>query len=422
MKSKKGFTLIELLAVIVILAIIAIIATPIVLNIINDTRESAQLRSADNYLKSIEQGIANSWVNGVKVKNGTYRIMTDGNICTGVYSNEKCNGNIVKVDVNGQIPQSGKVTIKSKLVQEAKLKYENNLIVKNNDGEIVISDMKYDYGDVITFDPGDGVNTKWYVIGEDKETVTLILDKNLGNPVDWATYSDRNKTNDDGIGNYGSQQTTKYSYTDEGPLTAIGTLINLTKDWNVEHIKSFTYINETEENEYDYQQIKIENGNVSIFDQSGNEATEKIDMKARLITMEELLSVSAEIDESFSEENITAFLNDNISIVSAVLGVYGSNIDELATNAGFIIDYPAKYYLLSTLVLQGILQYDMTYPEFLIGNLSESESPMGYWTLSSFEGAAYISTYMGYFASDTYTENIGIRPVITVNKNKLGGK
>ena len=39
---KKGFTLIELLAVIVILAIIALIATPIVLNIINDTKERVQ--------------------------------------------------------------------------------------------------------------------------------------------------------------------------------------------------------------------------------------------------------------------------------------------------------------------------------------------------------------------------------------------
>jgi type IV pilus assembly protein PilA len=50
---KKGFTLIELLAVIVILAIIALIATPIVLNIINDTKESAALRSADFYLDGV---------------------------------------------------------------------------------------------------------------------------------------------------------------------------------------------------------------------------------------------------------------------------------------------------------------------------------------------------------------------------------
>ena len=52
---KKGFTLIELLAVIVILAIIALIATPIVLSIINDSKESATLRSAQFYLDGVEK-------------------------------------------------------------------------------------------------------------------------------------------------------------------------------------------------------------------------------------------------------------------------------------------------------------------------------------------------------------------------------
>ena len=54
----KGFTLIELLAVIVILAIIALIATPIVLSIIEDTKESAVLRSAEYYLSAVENSIA----------------------------------------------------------------------------------------------------------------------------------------------------------------------------------------------------------------------------------------------------------------------------------------------------------------------------------------------------------------------------
>ena len=38
---KKGFTLIELLAVIVILAIIALIATPLILNVIDDSKKGA---------------------------------------------------------------------------------------------------------------------------------------------------------------------------------------------------------------------------------------------------------------------------------------------------------------------------------------------------------------------------------------------
>ena len=55
MNKNKGFTLIELLAVIVILAIIALIATPIVLGIINDTKESANKQSALFIVNAVEQ-------------------------------------------------------------------------------------------------------------------------------------------------------------------------------------------------------------------------------------------------------------------------------------------------------------------------------------------------------------------------------
>ncbi len=43
----KGFTLIELLAVIIILAIVALIATPIILNVIEDSRDSANMSQAE---------------------------------------------------------------------------------------------------------------------------------------------------------------------------------------------------------------------------------------------------------------------------------------------------------------------------------------------------------------------------------------
>ena len=54
---KKGFTLIELLAVIVILAIIALIATPIILNIIADTKTSSKERSAELYASGVVKTI-----------------------------------------------------------------------------------------------------------------------------------------------------------------------------------------------------------------------------------------------------------------------------------------------------------------------------------------------------------------------------
>ena len=55
---KNGFTLIELLAVIVILAIIALIATPIILGIINNTRDESNKRSIELYASAVKNAIA----------------------------------------------------------------------------------------------------------------------------------------------------------------------------------------------------------------------------------------------------------------------------------------------------------------------------------------------------------------------------
>ncbi len=58
MKRKKGFTLIELIAVLVILAILALIVTPLVMNIIRKARISADKRSIDAYGRAVELAIA----------------------------------------------------------------------------------------------------------------------------------------------------------------------------------------------------------------------------------------------------------------------------------------------------------------------------------------------------------------------------
>ena len=56
--KKKGFTLIELLAVIVILAVIALIAVPIVLQIINSSKKSSYVRSAELYGDNLQNRVA----------------------------------------------------------------------------------------------------------------------------------------------------------------------------------------------------------------------------------------------------------------------------------------------------------------------------------------------------------------------------
>ena len=80
--SNKAFTLLELLAVIVILAIIALIATPIVLNIINETKKSSVKTSAEIYLDTVEKFVANETLNDNKNYDGTYVVSDNGHVLT----------------------------------------------------------------------------------------------------------------------------------------------------------------------------------------------------------------------------------------------------------------------------------------------------------------------------------------------------
>ena len=128
---RKGFTLIELLAVIVILAIIALIATPIVLNIINESKESAMLRSAEMYLDAVEQSIALEKMNNTSFNPNTCTITDKGNL--------ECDtkDGILEVKVNGDKPVNGKITFENGKIKDVSLEYSNGkTIVKNAEDKL----------------------------------------------------------------------------------------------------------------------------------------------------------------------------------------------------------------------------------------------------------------------------------------------
>lgn len=75
--KEKGFTLIELLAVIVVLAIIALIATPIILNIIEDSKNSSNKRSIELYAKAVENAVGRYQVNNPQEKVITFTQIKD---------------------------------------------------------------------------------------------------------------------------------------------------------------------------------------------------------------------------------------------------------------------------------------------------------------------------------------------------------
>ncbi|MDO5850705.1 MAG: prepilin-type N-terminal cleavage/methylation domain-containing protein, partial [Methanobacteriaceae archaeon] len=108
--NKKAFTLIELLAVIVILAIIALIAVPIVLNIINDSKQQARKRSAELYKSAVLNAVMKKQLDGkTQVPDGTYEVQKDGSLMCSTY--DTCNDTKIEVEVDGERPQEGDTLI-----------------------------------------------------------------------------------------------------------------------------------------------------------------------------------------------------------------------------------------------------------------------------------------------------------------------
>ena len=184
---KKGFTLIELLAVIVILAVLALIATPIVLNIIDDSKKNATLRSSENYIKAIEFSIAKSVMENKRLNDGEYPIMANGSICLGTLTGTNCSDTLV-VEVSGETPESGTVTIKSRKIDSYEFTYASGFVIVN--GEVSNSIDKgcklvVDENNNGTPDIGDKLTCageNFYVVPHDdatSSTISLLAEKNI---------------------------------------------------------------------------------------------------------------------------------------------------------------------------------------------------------------------------------------------------
>ena len=183
---KKGFTLIELLAVIVILAIIAVIAVPIVLNIIDESKEKATLRSAEFYVKAAELSIAQSTLKDKNITDGEYDLK-DGDICL----NDACTDKL-DVEVNGEVPTSGTITISNGKVAGLNIVLDNKTIVKNVDGTLGYKQPVCTNISGTSIQVGSQIKCGTYnfhAISSSTETITLLSDVNIVDNIQYYTYN-----------------------------------------------------------------------------------------------------------------------------------------------------------------------------------------------------------------------------------------
>lgn len=165
--KRNGFTLVELLAVIVILAIISLIAVPIVINLINDSKQKSLERSIDLYASAVETAIT------------SYQVNTSGEYPESFE------------DLNGKIDYKGEVSCKvEKLYKDGTFFLANCTvngvlvedytygILRKGDGPCTLIDKDGDYipslSDVVTCG-----TESFYVVNNDKKNVQMLSMYNL---------------------------------------------------------------------------------------------------------------------------------------------------------------------------------------------------------------------------------------------------
>ena len=193
--NKKAFTLIELLAVIVILAIIALIATPIVLGIINGSKDSANERSIDLYAKSIVNSIARYQLNNGNISPGRYqtddgKILTKGDVqLTVEYSGNAVICDVINIYDDGQVYLSNcNVGLSDVDYTYGPQYYPDGTPVYFNvtSGEVCQEDEA-----ISNTEPNSGC-MKFYAFNDtSSKELNMILDHNTTSKLSWVDFTDQ---------------------------------------------------------------------------------------------------------------------------------------------------------------------------------------------------------------------------------------
>ena len=287
--NKKGFTLIELLAVLVILAVISLITAPIVINLIDESKQSAKLVAARNYLKSAESELSLITLNSGVVDDGTFPISKDGEICLYGMKDNKCLGNIddiISLDITGEKPKKGYETISSGNITNIDLYYEDLILSKTGNSDFFVP--TYKVGQQIKFNPGPAEFT-WNVVSETDDTVMLLLNQNLPKSLNTTTLF--NIQYDQIFDELCKMDTTSFT--------------------NVDYIKNFSYSN----SQGVYKNIEIRNGNVTITNDADEKRVVPGKTKMRILTFEEVYRIILMSDPNAAYELSDAKLDDELEFV-----------------------------------------------------------------------------------------------------------
>ena len=321
--KRKCFTLIELLAVIVILAIIALIATPIVLDIIDDSKEASNQRSIELYKSAVEQAFADAQLNGQAIELGYYR-----------GSRELVNGN-TKIKVNYKGKDINCLIIQyttEKLIID---KCEVGSIPKETLDEYVLkTEYGVEIGDYVNYDPTNG--------GTINETYISTQEKNGVIDQTFTTESYKGKWQVLGVDNLGR-------------IKLISSDI----------IEPTTGGSASSDGKYNYYQLKGEAGYINGIDELNNIgllfSKGQYAASGRSVNLEDLTAISPGMDLNKVEHG-----NDkNMYHNSKAIGSYGYTVSYKYNSDGTKVNYKSENGATMTIDADMFYHYDDSTKTFI---------------------------------------------------------
>ena len=249
--KKNGFTLIEVLGVIILLGVLSVIVVPVVRDSIKQSKRKAYDKQVNTILTTAREWAAD---NTGALTEGSFLVKVETLKKEGLLENK----DIINPVNNEEMKGCAKVSYNQEFNQYEYEYLDNcfgyNGILSSNDECLKGEPNNCNPGIPIKVQVNDNESYNFYVIADDGNELTMIMDNNLypdddrtEGDVGWIDKLDYDEAGGTNWGMYGSNL--------KGPITALKALKERTKDWT--NIQEKEYVTSDENNPKAYPDIMM---------------------------------------------------------------------------------------------------------------------------------------------------------------------